>query len=101
MADSQFLPEIDPTQREYGLRCRVVIIEKWVKQGLKDAGSLAKAALLVPLDDDSTFEFFAAWLPDDKDHTIECLAKMGRPVYGSARLAVRRQDEHYKQGPYL
>src|SRR5690606_11750800 len=45
--------------------------------------------------------FLNAWLPEDHDHVVECLASIGHPVYGNLRLAVRRQDDNYPHSPYL
>jgi len=101
LVESQFHPHIDPTQREYNLTCRVKVIRSYGQQGIKSGNTEYKAVVLIPEDNDQTTRFYMAWLPEDNDHKVECLAEFFRPIYGAGRLSVHRANWNYAEGPHL
>lgn len=99
--DSQFSPQINKTEIEYHLSAKVWIIDTYAKQGIQGGMEKVKAVGLVIQDGDERGRFFSAWLPDDNDHIVEVLCEFGDPIFGVARLCVRRADKNYPHGPYL
>jgi hypothetical protein len=99
--DPQFDPIRNPTEREYHLRAKVWVIETYAQQGQKGGSEKVRAVALIPQDGDESAKFFNAWLPDGNDHIVEVLCRMGAPIFGSARCAVRRPDKNYPHGPHL
>lgn len=94
-------PNFNPLERQYNLRARVKVVRGKTQQGIKGGETEFQAVILLLQDCDETTKFFGAWLPDDEDHRVECLAIMGRPVYGGCRMSVLRASKHYPEGPHL
>lgn len=90
----------DPTQSEYGLRCKVKSIRTYGQQGEKGGRTEFIAIVFEPIDSDATRRFFGAWLPLEITSHTEVVIEFGYPIYGHARTAVLRKGKFYDR-PHL
>lgn len=90
----------DPTQSEYGLRCKVKAVRTYGKQGELGGNTEFTAIVFEPIDSDSTRLFFGAWLPDEVTKHTEVVIEFGYPIYGHARAAVLRKGKFFDR-PHL
>jgi len=86
---------IEPTQREYKLKCKVEIKEITVN----DLGKqfTRKCTYLVPDMTDQAMWFFSAWLPDADEEYFELALIIGYPISGPCRGAILRGSKNLQK----
>lgn len=93
--------EVEPTEIEYNIKCRIKRIEKGFVDSRRRQLSADMILLLPDVADSDCQRFLTAWLPDTDDQTFEVLGWLKTPFHSPARMAISRARPHCPEQPFL
>lgn len=95
------VPHNDLTQKEYNLKCLVLVKHMSAQQGLTPGAAEFNAVILVPEINDEAIRFLNAWCPEVENEHFEFAAFLKAPINLPTRLSIHLPDRLYSKSPYL